>query len=182
MAEVERLADAVAGARSEAVAAPVQFLFEHGRDLSLGSDLALLHQAQSIDRVTRQVIADAGFVGCHQFQFVDRFEMLALARPGATFLLNAPYGPDDLWDHLPVEDLGFVRRFLAGASGWSVLLVGEDAGHRAARAALSLPRVRWLPWPPDLAQLDDIVAAPDDLDEAALAELVTRDQMIGVAR
>ncbi len=49
------------------------------------------------------LIGDAGFVGCHQFQFVDRFEMLELARPGATFLLNAPYGPDDLWQHLPRE-------------------------------------------------------------------------------
>jgi pyruvate-ferredoxin/flavodoxin oxidoreductase len=49
------------------------------------------------------LIGDAGFVGCHQFQFVDRLEMLELARPGATFLLNAPYGPDDLWQHLPLE-------------------------------------------------------------------------------
>jgi pyruvate-ferredoxin/flavodoxin oxidoreductase len=49
------------------------------------------------------LIGDAGFVGCHQFQFVDRFEMLDLARDGATFLLNAPYGPEDLWDHLPLE-------------------------------------------------------------------------------
>jgi pyruvate-ferredoxin/flavodoxin oxidoreductase len=49
------------------------------------------------------LIGDAGFVGCHQFQFVDRFEMLDLARDGATFLLNSPYDPADLWDHLPLE-------------------------------------------------------------------------------
>ena len=27
--------------------------------------------------------------------------MLRLAAPGATFLLNTPYGPDEVWDHLP---------------------------------------------------------------------------------
>ena len=27
--------------------------------------------------------------------------MLGTARQGATFLLNAPYGPDEVWDHLP---------------------------------------------------------------------------------
>ena len=27
--------------------------------------------------------------------------MLRLAAPGATFLLNSPYGPDEVWDHLP---------------------------------------------------------------------------------
>ncbi len=29
--------------------------------------------------------------------------MLELAEPGATFLLNSPYGPDEVWDKLPVE-------------------------------------------------------------------------------
>ena len=38
---------------------------------------------------------------CHQFQFVERIDVLRLAAPGATLLLNAPYGPDEVWDHLP---------------------------------------------------------------------------------
>ena len=29
--------------------------------------------------------------------------MLEYARPGATFLLNSPWGPDEVWDHLPIE-------------------------------------------------------------------------------
>ncbi|MCA9067265.1 MAG: 2-oxoacid:acceptor oxidoreductase family protein, partial [Planctomycetaceae bacterium] len=29
--------------------------------------------------------------------------VLAVAEPGATFLLNAPYGPEEVWSHLPVE-------------------------------------------------------------------------------
>jgi len=45
----------------------------------------------------------ANFVACHQFVFVDKLDMLSLAEPGATFLLNSPYGPGEIWDHLPVE-------------------------------------------------------------------------------
>ncbi len=47
------------------------------------------------------LIDAASFVGCHQFQFLERQDMLRLAAPGATFLLNSPYGPDAVWDHLP---------------------------------------------------------------------------------
>ena len=45
----------------------------------------------------------ANFVACHQFGFLDKFEMLDTAVPGATFLLNSPYGADEVWDHLPRE-------------------------------------------------------------------------------
>ena len=47
------------------------------------------------------LIGDASFVACHQFSFLERIDMLRSARPGATFLLNSPYGPDEVWDHLP---------------------------------------------------------------------------------
>ncbi|MBX3427817.1 MAG: pyruvate:ferredoxin (flavodoxin) oxidoreductase [Pirellulales bacterium] len=49
------------------------------------------------------VIDRAGFVACHQFQFLDRIDMLNVAEPGATFLLNSPYGPTETWDRLPRE-------------------------------------------------------------------------------
>jgi len=49
------------------------------------------------------LIRQADFVACHQFEFMEKLDMLALARPGATFLLNSPYGPDDVWDKLPRE-------------------------------------------------------------------------------
>jgi pyruvate-ferredoxin/flavodoxin oxidoreductase len=45
----------------------------------------------------------ANFVACHQFNFLERVDMLKYARKGATFLLNSLYGPDEVWDHLPVE-------------------------------------------------------------------------------
>jgi pyruvate-ferredoxin/flavodoxin oxidoreductase len=47
------------------------------------------------------LIERANFVGCHQFQFVERLDVLRLAAPGATFLLNSPYSADEVWDRLP---------------------------------------------------------------------------------
>jgi pyruvate-ferredoxin/flavodoxin oxidoreductase len=47
------------------------------------------------------LINSASFIGCHQFQFLQRQDVLRLAAPGATFLLNSPFGPDQVWDHLP---------------------------------------------------------------------------------
>ncbi len=47
------------------------------------------------------LIDSADFVACHQFGFLERMPVLDLARPGATFLLNSPFGADDVWDELP---------------------------------------------------------------------------------
>jgi len=47
------------------------------------------------------LITRANFVACHQYQFLDRIDMLSAAESGATFLLNAPFGPDEIWNHVP---------------------------------------------------------------------------------
>ena len=39
------------------------------------------------------LISRANFVACHQFQLLERIDVLAIAEPGATFLLNSPHGP-----------------------------------------------------------------------------------------
>jgi pyruvate-ferredoxin/flavodoxin oxidoreductase len=49
------------------------------------------------------LIAQANFVACHQFTFLERFDVLKQAAPGAIFLLNCAYGPDEVWPQLPVE-------------------------------------------------------------------------------
>jgi len=49
------------------------------------------------------LVKQAGFVGCHQFTFLDKFDVLEYAAPGAVFLLNAPYSKEAVWDHLPRE-------------------------------------------------------------------------------
>ncbi|WP_116998612.1 pyruvate:ferredoxin (flavodoxin) oxidoreductase [Desertimonas flava] len=47
------------------------------------------------------LIDQADFVACHQFVLLDRVDVVGVAKPGATLLLNAPYGPGDVWAHLP---------------------------------------------------------------------------------
>ncbi len=47
------------------------------------------------------LIQTANFIGCHQFNFIEKMNVLEYAAPGATFLLNSPYGNDEVWDHLP---------------------------------------------------------------------------------
>jgi pyruvate-ferredoxin/flavodoxin oxidoreductase len=47
------------------------------------------------------LINEADFVACHQFGFLATRDVLGAAKPGATFLLNAPFPPDQVWDALP---------------------------------------------------------------------------------
>ncbi|MCU0959546.1 MAG: pyruvate:ferredoxin (flavodoxin) oxidoreductase, partial [Pirellulaceae bacterium] len=49
------------------------------------------------------LISRASFVACHQFVFTETVDVLEMADPGATFLLNSPYGAEEVWDKLPVE-------------------------------------------------------------------------------
>jgi pyruvate-ferredoxin/flavodoxin oxidoreductase len=49
------------------------------------------------------LIAQASFVGCHQYNFLERYDVLAYAQPGGVFLLNAPHPPNTVWDELPFE-------------------------------------------------------------------------------
>jgi len=56
------------------------------------------------------LIRRASFIACHQYQFLDRYDMLECAAPGAVFLLNSPYGPETVWDHLPREVQGAILK------------------------------------------------------------------------
>ncbi|PHN07458.1 pyruvate:ferredoxin (flavodoxin) oxidoreductase [Flavilitoribacter nigricans] len=47
------------------------------------------------------LIRRADFIACHKYNFIDKVEMLAFAKPGATFLLNSPFGADEVWAQLP---------------------------------------------------------------------------------
>ncbi len=49
------------------------------------------------------LVHSANFVACHQSHFPDRLDMLSMAEPGGTFLLNSSFGPDEVWDTLPAE-------------------------------------------------------------------------------
>ncbi len=47
------------------------------------------------------LIRSANVVAVHQFERLERADVLSVAAEGATFLLNSPYGPDEVWEHLP---------------------------------------------------------------------------------
>ncbi len=49
------------------------------------------------------LVRRAGFVACHQFELLQRHDVLGYAREGATLLLNAPGAPEEVWDRLPRE-------------------------------------------------------------------------------
>ncbi|MCX7626714.1 MAG: pyruvate:ferredoxin (flavodoxin) oxidoreductase [Candidatus Sumerlaeaceae bacterium] len=49
------------------------------------------------------LVRKAQFVGCHQYNFLEKYDVLDYAAPGAVFLLNSPLGPDKVWDDLPRE-------------------------------------------------------------------------------
>jgi pyruvate-ferredoxin/flavodoxin oxidoreductase len=49
------------------------------------------------------LIRHAGFVAVHQWNFLDRYDVLELAAPGATLLLNAPFPAGEVWPRLPRE-------------------------------------------------------------------------------
>ena len=47
------------------------------------------------------LVEDADFVACHQWGLLEKTKVLEHAKRGATVLLNAPYAPDQVWEHLP---------------------------------------------------------------------------------
>src|SRR5712692_3292000 len=48
-------------------------------------------------------VDQANFVACHQFSFLERFDVLKYAKPGGVFLLDSIYGQEEIWDYLPQE-------------------------------------------------------------------------------
>ena len=75
----------------------------------------------------------ADFVACHQFGLLDRADVLDVAAPRGTFLLNSPFGPETVWEHLPSE----VQQAIVD-KGLRVFVV--DAHAIASKAGLG-PRV-----------------------------------------
>ncbi|HTP11710.1 MAG TPA: pyruvate:ferredoxin (flavodoxin) oxidoreductase, partial [Anaerolineae bacterium] len=47
------------------------------------------------------LISSANFVACHQWVFLEKYDILQNVIEGGTFLLNSVYDPDKVWDELP---------------------------------------------------------------------------------
>ena len=50
---------------------------------------------------SQYLVSQASFLACHQFTFLEKFDVTDMAAPGATFLLNVPYDPKETWERLP---------------------------------------------------------------------------------
>jgi len=70
----------------------------------------------------------AGFVACHQTVFLERYDMLAHARPGGVFLLNTPEPAERVWDSLPEATRAQIQA--KGLRLWAIdaYRVAEQAG------------------------------------------------------
>jgi len=49
------------------------------------------------------LVSKANFIACHQWIFLERYDMLSALVPGGVFLVNSPFGPEEVWDRLPRE-------------------------------------------------------------------------------
>ena len=47
------------------------------------------------------LIDKADFIASHQFNFIEKYNMLTDLKFGGTFLLNSPFSKDEIWDELP---------------------------------------------------------------------------------
>lgn len=54
------------------------------------------------------LVEGADFIGCHQFGFIGKFDVLKQAKNGSTFLLNSPYGKNEIWGQLPGDVQGTI--------------------------------------------------------------------------
>jgi pyruvate-ferredoxin/flavodoxin oxidoreductase len=49
------------------------------------------------------LVSKANFIACHQWIFLERYDMVSALVTGGTFLVNSPFGRDEVWNHLPRE-------------------------------------------------------------------------------
>jgi len=47
------------------------------------------------------LINTADFIACHQFNFIEKYDVLNHIKKGGTFLLNSPFSNEEIWEKLP---------------------------------------------------------------------------------
>ena len=88
------------------------------------------------------LVSQAGFIGCHHWSILERVDVLEFAAPGTVLLINAPFGPDDVFapaagadagqDHRARHRVVDDRRQPGGSQGWH----GSAHEHRPANLLL----------------------------------------------
>lgn len=64
-------------------------------------------------------------------------------------------------DHVPLEEIGWLRRILADRPGWTFACTGSGTRGPVARALLALPRSRFLPEPLDWQDFRSLCTRPE---------------------
>ena len=74
------------------------------------------------------LVEQADFVGCHRFDLLDKLNVLRLARPGATVLINSGYGPKALWGRLSDQAKRTIEEKRLEVFGIDAYKVAQEAG------------------------------------------------------
>lgn len=71
-------------------------------DSKKAGSLTISHLRFGPDPIRSPYLIDkANFVACHQYSFLDKYDMLSVAEKNSIFLLNSPYPKEEVWDQLP---------------------------------------------------------------------------------
>ena len=74
------------------------------------------------------LVQQANFVACHQWEFVDKYEVLKAAKSGATVLLNSPFSPEETWRRLPTHLRNIIQAKQLQVYGIDGSRVAREAG------------------------------------------------------
>ncbi|MCO6524296.1 MAG: pyruvate:ferredoxin (flavodoxin) oxidoreductase, partial [Candidatus Schmidhempelia sp.] len=73
-------------------------------DSKKAGGLTVSHLRVSLEPIqSAYLIKQAHFIGCHQDQFIDKYQIIEHLKPEGTFLLNTPYSKEEIWHRLPKE-------------------------------------------------------------------------------
>ena len=73
-------------------------------DSKKAGGLTVSHLRVSLNPIESSYLIDsAHFIGCHQDQFIDKYQIVEHLKEGGIFLLNTPYNKDEVWHRLPKE-------------------------------------------------------------------------------
>jgi pyruvate-ferredoxin/flavodoxin oxidoreductase len=97
---------------------------------------------------------DANFVACHQFTFLEQYDMLKYVKPGGIFLLNSIYGTDEVWDHLPIE----VQNAIIEKKLRFFIIDAYEVARRPAWVPASTPSCRPASSPQQYSSKDEAIA------------------------
>jgi pyruvate-ferredoxin/flavodoxin oxidoreductase len=74
------------------------------------------------------LIQSADFIACHNFSFLEHYDLLSNLKLGGVFLLNSPYSKDEVWEKLPDWVKGQLIKSLARFYVIDAVEIGERIG------------------------------------------------------